>query len=352
MSTKNGLNGLGKPRLKSVDDMFQLSSSSDAFKSSITDVKITKLSAFHDHPFKLYDGERLDDMVASVVANGVMVPIIVRRKDGDVLEILAGHNRTAAAKLAGLTDIPAIIMDDVSDETALAYVVETNLMQRSFSDMSHSEKAAVIALHHSKMFAQGKRNDILEQLRMLEDGQTSSDSNSVPQQNDERLHTGKKVAEMYSLSSATVSRYLRINQLIPALKTLLDDGNIPFMAAVTLSFLDTEGQEHVAEVLQYGPLDGPPASFQRFSLNIEKANMLRLLSQEGKLTHNLIEDILSGTAIQKPVRATTVVKLNSSIYTRYFTSDQPAKEVEDIIAKALELFFSHGDDAAGAYVAT
>jgi len=152
-----------KKRLKSIDDLLLLDGSETEnqppSKNTVVSVTLDKLTPFNGHPFRLYEGERLDDMVASIKANGVLVPIIAR-KTGDALEILAGHNRVNAAKLAGLDEVPAIIFENISDEDALMYVVETNLLQRSFTDMAHTEKAAVIALHHSKMFSQGKRNDI------------------------------------------------------------------------------------------------------------------------------------------------------------------------------------------------
>jgi ParB family chromosome partitioning protein len=173
-------NEIPKARLKNLDDLFNLNDGVNPLektipimetqphhKRAVVSIVIETLTPFSGHPFRLYEGERLDDMVASIKANGVLIPIIVRRIEAK-LEILAGHNRVNAAKLAGLDEIPTIIFENVSDEDAMVYVVETNLLQRSFSDMTHSEKAAVIALHHSKMFSQGKRNDILEQIKMLE----------------------------------------------------------------------------------------------------------------------------------------------------------------------------------------
>jgi len=170
-----------KPRLQNLDDMFGLdnSESQSSTKDTITLIEIEKLTPFSEHPFHLYEGERLEDMVASIASNGVLVPIIVRKIAED-LEILAGHNRVNAAKLAELNVVPAIILENTSDEDAMVYVIETNLMQRSFSEMSHTEKAAVITQHHSKMFSQGKRNDILEQIEKLEkshkDGETKTRS--------------------------------------------------------------------------------------------------------------------------------------------------------------------------------
>ena len=129
--------------------------------SFVRNVNLAELQPFTGHPFHEYEGERLQDMVESVRSHGILVPIIVRQNESG-LEILAGHNRVKAAKIAGLSTIPAVILEDVSDEEAWFYAVETNLMQRSFTDLTHSEKAAVIAVQHSKLFSPGKRNDILK----------------------------------------------------------------------------------------------------------------------------------------------------------------------------------------------
>ncbi len=93
-------------------------------------------------PFHLYKGERLDDMVESIREHGVLNPVIVRKK-GSGYEMLSGHNRQNAAKIAGLTEIPAIVKEGLSDEEAYVYVIETNVIQRSFTDLAPSEKAAV-----------------------------------------------------------------------------------------------------------------------------------------------------------------------------------------------------------------
>jgi ParB family chromosome partitioning protein len=111
-------------------------------------------------------------MMESIRANGVLVPI---------LEILAGHNRINAVRIAGLSVVPAIVLENVPDDEALIYVIATNLTQRSFSDMAHSEKAAVIALQHSKLFSQGKRNDILNELKMLENPQDNKEAGTCAQ---------------------------------------------------------------------------------------------------------------------------------------------------------------------------
>ena len=334
---------LPKRTLKNLDDMFHL----DGSPSGITQVKIEELVHFgggfnrnktekgeslNTHPFQLYSGERLEDMVESIKANGVLVPILVRKKTSEepqesILEILAGHNRTEASKLAGLTEIPALVLEDISDEVALAYVVETNLIQRSFSEMTHSEKAAVIANYHTKMFSQGKRNDIIAQIQAIENCENTDESTSS--QIDTKLRTDEKIGEIYNLARATVARYVRINKLYSGLKILLDEGSLPFSAAVEVSFLTERAQQFIYDCISdFG-----------MKISIKQARIMRELHNNHEiLTRWKIEDILlcdkSENAPVKPRR----VKLNGDVYTRYFADNTP-KEVESIVEKALQLYF-------------
>jgi ParB family chromosome partitioning protein len=327
------------PILKNLDDLFQLNNGVNPLdkpvpiietqphhKRQIVLMKISKLIPYNGHPFRLYEGERLDDMVASVKANGVLIPIIVRRLD-DILEILAGHNRVKAAELAGLNEVPVIILENISDEDARAYVIETNLIQRSFSDMTHTEIAAVIALHHSKMFSQGKRNDILEQLKMLEKPHEYEENETSPQVG-AKLRTDVKIGESYGLSKNTIARYLRIQYLISPLKLRLDNDEYGFVPAVTLSFLKESEQEMLDDCIERNGL----------TVDMKKADALRQFSEKGKLNGERVYRILSGDTTPKPNRKPTV-KIKKDVFTRYFKPSQSAKEVEDIVEKALELYF-------------
>lgn len=112
-------------------------------KGGVTMLDIDSIKPFNNHPFHLYEGDRLDDMVESIRDHGILNPVIVRKMD-DGYEMLSGHNRQNAAKIAGLKKIPAIIKYDLPDTDAYVYVIETNLMQRSFSNLEISEKAAVL----------------------------------------------------------------------------------------------------------------------------------------------------------------------------------------------------------------
>jgi len=119
-------------------------------------LNINTLIPFENHPFKLYEGDRLDDMVESIKNFGIIVPIVVRKKDNKY-QILSGHNRANSAKIVGLSEVPAIIKENLTEEEATLIVTETNLMQRSFTDLLHSERATVIATRHNAMKRQGIR---------------------------------------------------------------------------------------------------------------------------------------------------------------------------------------------------
>lgn len=112
-------------------------------------LSIKSIQSFRDHPFYLYEGECLEDMIASVKEYGVLNPVIVQ-KIGSGYEMLSEHNRMNAAKLTGLKEVPAIVKTDLSEEEAYVYVIERNLMQRSFSDLLISEKAVVMKARHEK----------------------------------------------------------------------------------------------------------------------------------------------------------------------------------------------------------
>ena len=135
----------------------------------ITNISIDKLRPFSRHTFKLYEGQRFTDMVGSVKANGIFIPIIVQPiefEDG-FYEILSGHNRTEAAKAAGFTEIPAVIRKHLTRDEAMLIVTESNLIQRSFANLSHSERAAAMSMHHEAIKSQGKRTDLINEIENL-----------------------------------------------------------------------------------------------------------------------------------------------------------------------------------------
>ena len=331
-----------KPRLKNLDDLFQIYGEYSSLSgpeskpphvitanTEYAVIPFEQMDDFPNHPFHLYEGERESDMVESIRANGILQPLILRAVDNMRYQILSGHNRKYSGLKAGLTEAPAVIKHGLTDEEALVYVIETNLMQRSFADMTHSEKAAVITLQHSKLFSQGKRNDILEELRMLENPyeyRADGTSGQVVQKFDSR----ESIAKEYSLSGRSIARYQRINMLTNALKARLDSGEFAFVPAVTLSFLKEAEQQLLDKCIG---LNG-------FSVDMKKADALRQYSERGKLDDEKVYLILSGEVGKKPKpNRTPTVKVNKAVYAKYFKSGQSAKEIQDIVEKALELYF-------------
>jgi ParB family chromosome partitioning protein len=332
------------PRLKNLDDLFMLYGGDDDTgeddvrplrrKTANTDFAVILfelMDDFPNHPFKLYDGERESDMVESIRVNGILQPFILRATGDSRYQILSGHNRKYAGIKAGLAEGSAVIKRNLTDDEAWVYVIETNLMQRSFADMAHSEKAAVIAMQHSKLFSQGKRNDILKELKMIENphehkaGETSG-------QLVQKIDSRESVAREYSLSGRTIARYQRVNTLIAPIKTRLDNEDIAFIPAVTLSFLKESEQLLLDKCME----------LNSFKVDMKKADILRRYSEKSKLDEENIYLILSGEIGQKPKpNRTPTVKVNKTVYARYFKPSQSAKEIQGIVEKALEMYFTH-----------
>ncbi|WP_249296065.1 ParB N-terminal domain-containing protein [Fumia xinanensis] len=303
-----------------------------SMEDSVTFLSPHLICPFRRHPFRLYEGERLDDFVASVSAHGILTPVIVRKieqdENGYEYEMLAGHNRRNAAMLIGLEYIPCIVKENLSDEEAWIYVIETNVLQRSFSDMLPSEKAAVLSIQYSKMFSQGKRNDIIEELKKLNKPDYSRENISCGS-DFHKLKNRDKLGEAYDLTGRAVANYVRAATLIDPLKNRLDNKELTLTISVTLSYLSETEQQVVESVL----------SENEYNLDGKKAALLR--SYAGRLDKNLTEQILSGEKMRKPKsNAPPPFKLKAKIYSKYFKPDTKATEIEQVIDEALSLYFS------------
>lgn len=279
---------------------------------------VESIKPFRNHPFHLYEGERLDDMVESVREHGVLVPAIVRTAPGGY-EMLAGHNRLNAARLAGLKEIPAIVKEGLPDAEAYVYVIETNMLQRSFNDMSISERIAVLAERYDKVCGTKKRAEILEELQALNGG----GGHDVHQQVKSREIIGKELG----MTGRHMARYVRCKELIPEFKDMLDDGSLSMVAAVELSYLPEEEQAVVKKVMDQNCI----------KLKADKAGELRKAA--GSLSEGEAQKILGVDRPVKPDAEKPVsVKLPARLYSRYF-SDVAAKDVQGILEEALELYF-------------
>ncbi|MCD7801077.1 MAG: ParB N-terminal domain-containing protein, partial [Ruminococcus sp.] len=323
-----------------IPDDFEL----DSFISNNNQVKlipIDSLEPYHNHKFKLYTGERLEDMIESIRKNGILNPILVQPILNGKYEILSGHNRVECAKKVGLKEIPSIIKENLSEDEAEVYVIETNLMQRGFNDLLISEQAHVLKVQHSKMFSQGKRNDIIKELERLE-GKTTSDAERPklngdsltldtittsdaerPKLNSDSLTldtittsdakrpklTRDALAKDYGLGTTSVSYLIRINYLIQPIKDMIDNKTIPLKAGVELSFIPEDIQSTVFKIV----------SKNNIKINIKMAKNIRQLCKDNSVpTETMLTNVLLNVSKQSTVKWVNV-SLDKNIFSKYFT---------------------------------
>ncbi len=275
-------------------------------------------------------------MVTSVKELGIILPVVVRPKGENIYEILSGHNRVNAAKIAGFEKVPAVIKEGLSDEEANLIVTETNLLQRSFADLSYSERAVALARHYDAIKQQGKRNDLINEIEKLSKN-SHTKANKDLEQLAPNVRPQEKVANSYSLSRFTVSRYLRLNELIPELLLRVDTEEIAFIPAVALSFIKKTEQQDIERII----------ADNNFKVDMVKADILRSNSEAGILTSDRIYAILSGELGKKKKSNKPVpIKIKPKVISRFFTQEQKPPEIEEVIEKALELYFSSISETA------
>lgn len=293
-----------------------------AEKEKITELPASSLESYPNHKFAIYTGARLDDMIESVKEYGIITPLIVR-KIGSKYIILSGHNRINAAQAAGLENVPCIILSDLTDEEAELIVSETNLRQRSFSDLSYSERAYCLADHYNAIKKQGKRLDLIEKIKNAEFFDNSAE-NSECGTNATREKSRDFIAEKYNLAPKTIAEYVRIATINKELMTMLDANVIALKAAYQLSFINnTDTQQLIATTVKGVGGKVSPA----------KATALRKLwENEKEITEQKIVEILEGKKAQKMKAAV----IRPKILSKYFPAGMSEKEILDKIIALLE----------------
>ncbi len=325
-----------KAPLINFDDMLGIEPKQDTVPASvqggIPEMDFSLMEPFPQHLFKLYEGQQLDDMVDSIRQFGILLPIILWHTEDGRYIILSGHNRRNAAQLAGLTEGPVIIRENLTHEEAILIVTETNLRQRSFSDMSYSERSYCLAQHYEALKSQGKRNDLLAEIDALLNPH-DTEENSTSAQVEHRLTSREKIGDEYGLSHAKVARYIRLAGLVPALLEKVDTEEISFLAAYDLSFVEeTAKQQQIADLMES----------DSYKVDMKKAELFHSYYETGKLTDTAIVQILSGEKTRKlKSNKPQPVKIKPAVISKYFTPQQSQKEIEDTIDKALAMYFDN-----------
>ena len=272
----------------------------------IYDVPISEIDDFPDHPFKVKIDEDMDQLVQSIKERGIITPVTLRPKEDGRYEIVSGHRRKKACELAGLDTVKAEVREMTRDE-AIILMVESNLQR---STILPSEKAFSYKMRLEAMKRQqGERTDLT----------------SVPV--GQRLSTREIIAESSPDSNTQIQRYIRLTELIPELLQLVDESRIAFRPAVELSYLKKEEQSALLEEISY--TDATPS--------LAQAIKMKKFSNEGKLSHEVIESIMSE---EKPNQKEKInIKYEDA--RKFIPASVPYDKTGDYIMKALEYYHRH-----------
>lgn len=291
-------------RLPSLDELFSSQKERDeADLKKIYEIPLEEIDPFPDHPFKVRDDEDMLNLMESVRTKGVLTPCTVREKDDGRYELISGHRRMRACELAGIDKLRCEIVDMSKDE-ATVFMVESNFQR---SKILPSEKAFAYKMRLEAMKRQGQRTD----LTSTPVGQKLKGTVSI-----NRL--GEEVGD----SSSQIQRYIRLTELIPEILELVDEGKIGLRPAVELSYIPKDIQEYI-----YDTMD-----MEQCTPTHAQARRMRALSEENKLTEEVIEVILME---EKPNQKEKIV-LRGERFRDLFPKNLPLSKREDYVAAAME----------------
>ena len=287
-----------KIKLASIDELLGVVN-----EESAMEIEISKIHPFKNHPFKVLDDEKMQDLVESVKINGVLTPVLLRMDENEDYEMVSGHRRMHAAQLAGLTTIPAIVRE-LSDDDAIVTMVDANIQRE---ELLPSEKAFAYKMKLDAMKRQGIRTDL------------------TCVQNEHK--SGKKsrelLGEQVGISSVQVTRYIRLTELIPELLDLVDNKKLQFTVAVDISYIDKEVQEWIYEYISdTGFIKPKQIATLRNQLNDGPINQIQMLS------------IFNNCVMAKKVSRS--LTFSEKKLTKYFPDDYTAKDMEQVIESLLE----------------
>ncbi len=287
----------------SLDELFSTQKERDeADLEKVVEIEISSIDDFPNHPFKVINNDDMKQMVESIKENGVLLPVIVRKKDNDRYEMISGHRRKFASKLAKLEKIPCIIKE-LTDEEATIIMVDSNMQREKIlpSERAFAYKMKLEAIKH-----QGKKDKTSAQ-----DVQKSKTSREI-------------ISDEEGKSRETIRRYIRLTELIPELLNLVDEETIAISPAVSLSYLKQEEQYMVLDWIEYN--DATPSLSQ--ALNLKK------LSQEDNFTEESMESILD---IQKPNQVEKV-KISKEKLRNILPKNIKEDQYENFIIRSVEFY--------------
>ena len=260
---------------------------------------VEKLRPFNGHPFKVVDNEEMDQLVWSILTQGLLTPLVVRPLDNGEYEVISGHRRLHACRKAGIETVPALIYAIDRDAAAIA-LVDSNLHREHILP---SEKAYAYKLKMEAMNRQGQRTDL-----------TSTQVVS-------KLRTNEIVGEAGGDSRETVRRYTRLTNLVPGILSMVDEGKIALTPAVELSYLTETEQKDLLETMESE--DCTPS--------LSQAIQLKQLSQTGKLDMDTIFGILT----QPKANQREKISFRTDEVRKFFPKNYTPAQMQEVILKLL-----------------
>ena len=285
--------------LKSVDDLFSTQEERDTTEH-VQEIPLSELFPFKDHPFKILDDEAMQKTVESIKEYGVLTPAIARPRPEGGYELISGHRRHHASELAGKETMPVIIRN-MDDDAATILMVDSNLQRE---EILPSERAKAYKMKLEAIKHQGERSDLT----------------SV--QVGPKLDAASRIAVEADESRSQVKRYIRLTNLTPELQDMVDDKKISFNPAVELSYLKPEEQDMFVEAMENAQV----------APSLSQAQRMKKLSQQGQLTMEAMEDMLSE---DKKAPLDRVVFDQNQIR-KYFPKSYTTKQMQEKIIQLLE----------------
>ena len=285
-----------KVKLTSIDEMLGVLN-----EESAMEIEISRIHSFKDHPFKVLDDGKMQDLVDSVKENGVLTPVLIRPTANDQYEMISGHRRMHAAAIAGLTTIPAIIRE-LSDDEAVIAMVDANIQRE---ELLPSEKAFAFKMKLNAMKRQAGRPT------------KNASQNGTNKRSDELL------ASEVGISRNQIQRYIRLTELIPELLELVDKKKLQFTVAVDISYLDREIQKWIYEYIRDNGFIKPG-----------QISALRKHLETETITQNFMISIFNNCIA--PKTKNRKVTISEKKLTKYFPLEYSEEQMERIIVGLLE----------------
>lgn len=285
-----------KIKLTSIDELLCVPET-----EGTVDIDVRAIYPFENHPFKVLDDEKMDELVESIKANGVLTPVLVRPDDEGTYEMISGHRRLHAAKRAGLFRIPAIVKEMTNDEATIT-MVDANVQRE---EILPSERAFSLKMKMEAMNHRGKRTDL-----------TLSHEET-------KFHSAEKVGEAEGLGRAQVHRYIRLTELIPKLLDMVDEKRLALSVAVELSYMNKNFQQWIYEFIRENGM-----------IKQEQLMELRKYRGDNNMTQEQLINLLIESVSTVPV--SKKITLNERKLHKFFPAYYSKTEMERVILGLLE----------------